>query len=545
MEVTAYRAIDECAGRLDDDVARFAQMCMEMVSERVEQDVLLTLNHGGVFDVRWVGGNDEYEDVADEVAAYYVRPVLELSEGFGIPAGRDVYVTVSMGTYGSLQPGVTATLTLTVTAPPDSGFVPVLTMTEIAYPGEMARITLTEVSLADGEALTVSLLDESFGTNYTPGRNRITLRADADVDAGRYDIKAAMSHCGQMYHNINTSPCRDESTEAGWSVVLDIQHWLESPQVSVSMIWRSAETGSTPTTPPMVTAVLSSTQNAISVAVPTDADGEFRSGYTLEVHMAVDGTPMWMGTAYFPVVTVELSKQRHLFAAAQLAQFGSYSSESNRYNLVNTLGVGVPSSILDGPPGYVQGAPIYDFSIYLPQGVPYASVLLQHPEGLSNALPGNLFYWKYRDLVGWSPFIAGADENGYGNAVYSAPSFPCPVPRTDTPEFGWTPGLARGHQCVLLVISDDGPNDDDELRNGIIVDPGAVGGRVVPPDEGGGNLYIIGVDDGKGRHDVLSGRGMLSWLEVLFITLLVFPAVLSGWRRRRRRCGGDAGMYGT
>jgi hypothetical protein len=51
-----------------------------------------------------------------------------------------------------------------------------------------------------------------------------------------------------------------------------------------------------------------------------------------------------------------------------------------------------------------------------------------------------------------------------GNSGY------CPPPGAAQ----WQPGLSEGHWCVQLTIEDGGPNDDDGLANGTIVDPGGV-----------------------------------------------------------------------
>ena len=57
--------------------------------------------------------------------------------------------------------------------------------------------------------------------------------------------------------------------------------------------------------------------------------------------------------------------------------------------------------------------------------------------------------------------------------------FVCPPPDPDDPTNDWEQGLTQGDRCVLLQISDGGPNDADSLPdglpNGIVVDPGAPG----------------------------------------------------------------------
>ena len=47
----------------------------------------------------------------------------------------------------------------------------------------------------------------------------------------------------------------------------------------------------------------------------------------------------------------------------------------------------------------------------------------------------------------------------------------CPAPKASE----WTEGFMDGAWCVQLTITDGGPNDDDGIVNGTIVDPGGVG----------------------------------------------------------------------
>ncbi|WP_198104900.1 choice-of-anchor U domain-containing protein, partial [Vibrio vulnificus] len=85
-------------------------------------------------------------------------------------------------------------------------------------------------------------------------------------------------------------------------------------------------------------------------------------------------------------------------------------------------------------------------------------------------VPANAVYRKFRADVGWVDFVEDADNSiasTSGEAGY------CPPPG----DSAWTPGLTEGHWCVQLTVQDGGPNDDDGMANGSVVDPGGVAAR--------------------------------------------------------------------
>jgi len=55
----------------------------------------------------------------------------------------------------------------------------------------------------------------------------------------------------------------------------------------------------------------------------------------------------------------------------------------------------------------------------------------------------------------------------------------CPGPESRS----YTPGLGLGNDCLLLLITDGGPNDDDFIANRVIKDPGGVGGLLSDSEE--------------------------------------------------------------
>ncbi|WP_165872461.1 Ig-like domain-containing protein [Shewanella frigidimarina] len=81
-------------------------------------------------------------------------------------------------------------------------------------------------------------------------------------------------------------------------------------------------------------------------------------------------------------------------------------------------------------------------------------------------VPTNAVYRKFV-RGSWQDFVSNANNevmSSAGNSGY------CPPPGAAE----WLAGLTEGHWCVQLTIEDGGPNDDDGIANGTIVDPGGV-----------------------------------------------------------------------
>ncbi|MCF6440485.1 Ig-like domain-containing protein [Pseudoalteromonas luteoviolacea] len=136
---------------------------------------------------------------------------------------------------------------------------------------------------------------------------------------------------------------------------------------------------------------------------------------------------------------------------------------------------------------------LFDFiAVGLPQaGDSYSIVIPQR-----NPIPINAVY---RKLIGtqWVDFIV--DEQ---NKIYSSLGEPgyCAPPGSDV----WREGLTEGDWCVKLQIVDGGPNDDDGIANGSIIDPGGV--AIV----NNGNSLPVAVADEK-----VVGSGQAIQIDVL------------------------------
>lgn len=129
----------------------------------------------------------------------------------------------------------------------------------------------------------------------------------------------------------------------------------------------------------------------------------------------------------------------------------------------NTGGLQLLETELPEDPTASNTGGLFDFiATGLPEvGDTYSIVLPQRQPIPVNAV--------YRKLINgdWQNFVI-VD----GNEVLSTQGEPgfCPPPGSNE----WTTGLSEGDWCVQLRIVDGGPNDDDGVANGSIVDPGGV-----------------------------------------------------------------------
>ncbi|MCL1143620.1 Ig-like domain-containing protein [Shewanella gaetbuli] len=107
---------------------------------------------------------------------------------------------------------------------------------------------------------------------------------------------------------------------------------------------------------------------------------------------------------------------------------------------------------------------IYDITVKdLPTiGQTYHIVIPQ-----TKVIPDGALYRKYHPQLGWIDFVE--DSMNTVQSALGDNGF-CPPPGGSQ----WVDGLMPGYWCVQLGIQDGGPNDDDGVANGQIVDPSGV-----------------------------------------------------------------------
>jgi hypothetical protein len=126
---------------------------------------------------------------------------------------------------------------------------------------------------------------------------------------------------------------------------------------------------------------------------------------------------------------------------------------------------------------------VYDFEI---SGMmPGASVATVIP--LRSGIPRNSVYRKFNVATGWNNFVVDG-SNQISSAVGERGA--CPEPGSSE----YRSGLNFLDNCIQLVIQDGGPNDADNLANGVIKDPGAVATSLSDPvaptvESGGGRMH--------------------------------------------------------
>jgi VCBS repeat-containing protein len=254
----------------------------------------------------------------------------------------------------------------------------------------------------------------------------------------------------------------------------------------------------------------------LGVADDSDMDGDFDAveGFADDDG---DGIPAYLdaidASNLIPDQTVDMTKVLLLETEPGLTlRRGTTTQAANLFGaLVSDLDIARFGSVSGDAPinsadelEHVGG--IYDFEI---DGlIPGTSVRIVIP--LQSAIPQDARYRKYNPATGWSDFVV--DTN---NQVESATGElgACPEPGSSA----YLSGLNYLDNCIQLTIQDGGPNDTDNLANGVINDPATVGVELTEPagfDE---------VEDGSG-----GGR-----MSPLLLTMLLVFGGLAFWRRRR------------
>ena len=116
----------------------------------------------------------------------------------------------------------------------------------------------------------------------------------------------------------------------------------------------------------------------------------------------------------------------------------------------------------------------FDFEIHgLTQvGQSVLVVVAQH-----EMIPAQATLRKYTEIDGWENFVENS-KNKLSTSQGEAGI--CPPPG----DLAFIPGLSPQHNCLQLLIEDGGPNDADNLKNGVIVDPAGIAIVSAPNSDG-------------------------------------------------------------
>ena len=511
VSLTAYLAEGACESR--PPTPALAQANCDEVASSPGSDgmVSLTLNHGGVFKVWWSGRNGDHEAVASVTATYYVSPVLNLGDDVVVPLNTRVDVPMAVGANGGLGPDNTVAVTAEAQG---GGFARATITGDIAYPARSATFTVSGVSIGTAsQTITVSLV--SVNTLYTPGRTEAYIYADRQVDTNSVFAAMTLLACDERVDSINPGTCADGDAPE-WSVSVVARRWSGVAR-SVTLVAQRIEGGGRTVLLTEEVIEWPGTDVTATVALPALSGLTAGDDTALRLFLRYDGSDLLMRR--YPVVSQEVissEREQSLFTPpGQSLRLGRHGRAVNAFNLA---GSNAPAGVTNGPPGYREGgvAAIYDYEIELPQGVTVARIAIPLPA----SLPSDATMYMHRSGgIQWTPFVA----TGRNDALYSAPGPSCPSPNIGA--FGWTEGLVAGHRCVLMVLSDNGANDDDDLNrlNNLVIGTAAIGGA--PPlltvDRTPGTLVV---QSGGGGGGGAFGLPACLFLLLIVFSYLIFPA---------------------
>ncbi|GGB75342.1 hypothetical protein GCM10011607_39600 [Shewanella inventionis] len=203
-------------------------------------------------------------------------------------------------------------------------------------------------------------------------------------------------------------------------------------------------------------------KDSLPVLTGTDSDGDLipdnQEGFA---DADGDGIANYLDAINECNVLQELVSEQQTFLAE--SQSGVCLRLGNTALLYGGNGIKIPDDLLIKDPLADNLGGLFDFEL---TGIPKIgdSILVVIPQALP--VPTNAVYRKFV-RGNWQDFVLDANNSVMSSAGSSGY---CPPPGAAE----WQVGLTEGHWCVQLTIEDGGPNDDDGIANGTIVDPGGV-----------------------------------------------------------------------
>ena len=169
---------------------------------------------------------------------------------------------------------------------------------------------------------------------------------------------------------------------------------------------------------------------------------------------------------------------------------------------------------------------LFDFEVRMPVAGQQGRIVIPQRA----PVPSAASFRVYID-GGWQDFV----HNG-ANGVYSAPGDAgrCPPPG----DAAYTPGLAEGDWCVMVVVEDGGPNDTDKSSDFTASVTGGVGeaSEIVYKTSGGSNgggamhpalllILVIGLFGALRRQLVAGGVHGMPFLAALLAVIAAAPGI--------------------
>lgn len=334
----------------------------------------------------------------------------------------------------------------------------------------------------------------------------------SDCSSGNFDATALNLNATDSFSYTITDGFFGTTATATVSVVAD-------PNFPITSNGTATASGTTATTIDLTTLVSDGDDNVTTYTIVTNpSHGSLvnnnngtvtytaNSNYSGEdsfVFNVTDATAKTSGNATV-TVTVQATTPSVTSGAFAVGPLASSAGSSTGGGLTTAI-VGTDSSMEQQ---CIGGC--FDFTVSGLTSGGTATVVLP----LSTAIPAktdfnpNIVYRK-KSNGNWRDFdSSGSNAVASANALSANPTV-CPEPGSSS----YSPGLNAGFECVQLTIVDGGPNDDDGLANGTVVDPGGIGvgasitSSIDEPAIGGG---AGGCTLGNGRNPV-----GLEWLALL------------------------------
>jgi large repetitive protein len=405
-----------------------------------------------------------------------VKPLISISRNLVVAEGNEAKVTVFLN---GPSPEYPVSIPYTVSGSSDSNDHDLIDGVVEITSGLSTTFTVNvfEDGEADADETIIITLDSSI--NISPQSQMHLLISEANV-APQTSIKITQSNEprtqvskleGKVYikaisQDVNTQDSLTEVWSTGDLVLeTDAQGMYFDPSLVAAGSYPISLTVTDNGTPTLSTKVQLSllVKESLPELTGADSDGDLIPD-NVEGFADTDGDGIadYLDAINDCNVVQQQGREQSLFLAE--SQSGVCLRLGNTAQRNGSEGMKVLTSALTTDTEATNIGGIYDFeAVNLP--TPGNSYRFSLPQTLP--VPANAVYRKFNNANGWKAFILD-DKNSIASSAGERGL--CPPPGSTL----WQSGLNEGHWCVQLTIEDGGPNDDDGITNGSIVDPGGV-----------------------------------------------------------------------